>query len=245
MFGNSMKRFQNLVMRKAFFILISMFILASCNSVNLQNGANAIASTFKSQSIEVGKSFATDTDQGEVNALTIDLEGVEDIDNDNYPANKVASVSAKLLFDNISQDDIGKFDQVIVTIKNQVDTSEFIYTIEELARVDDFIAVANSYLSVVIDRKYHELVLYIDTTIISPTDHLDLIDYYRENDSIIGVQEVIRFTGFNFGIMEFGTYTKTVELWAETASEKYKVDYHFFLNNDGKDIKICGFEIRL
>jgi hypothetical protein len=231
-------------MMKSLFIFISALLLLSCGSVNLQNGANAIASTFKSQSIEVGKSFATDTDHGEVNALTIDLGGVENIDKDSYPMNKVASVSAKLLFDNISRDDIGQFDQVIVNIKSRGETSEFRFGIEDLAKIDDFIIIANNYISAVTERKYDELVNFTDTLRLSTTDHLDMINYYLKNDSIMGLQEKIIFTGFAFETIKLEADQEIVELWAETSAKDYTVHYHFKLNNDGKEIKIWSVGIK-
>ena len=230
-------------MKKLVSILSIVFILTSCGTGNLQYGAGIIASTFKADKVLVGKSFSADTQKGKVKSLTITLQNVEAIEKNGYPMDKVASVSAKLLIDNLKKEDIDDAEIVSVEIENKEQSTKFNYKITDLIKMDEYFKIVRLYLNDIENKKYNQLVNYIDTTRISIAGNLRMIKAYQQIDSIIGQQGNIKITGFNFTSVKADTDLQVVETWAEMSSKQSVNQYRFRLNNDGKPIKILGIEI--
>lgn len=226
-------------MRKIIAIIIIIGLTGcSIDSIaNLQNGANVIASKFKSKDIKVGRSFYTDSQKGKQNSLTVLLEDVDVIEKEDYPKQKVASISAKLLVDNIKKEDIGDAEIVVVTISSKNQKHEFKYLIADLIKIDAYISIVKSYLNDINTKNYDNLINYIDTTRMRVTDHYSMVRSFKQNDSIMGPQGNIIISGFDITSVT-PEKIPVIEIWAQMSTNKYFNRYHFYLNNDKKEIKV-------
>jgi hypothetical protein len=227
---------------KKLFILPLLLLLFSCGkNNNLQKGAGPVGAIFKAKSITVETSVLVDAGR-DVNQITLRMKDVAVIDEKDYSKTHVASLSSKLLYDNLSKEDIGEAEQIEVMIDSKGKTYRHVYGINDLKNLDAHIKVAQDYLADVKEMKYDKLYNYYDTTRLSRGDADVLIGLFKKNDSIIGKQDHLKILGFTFVKIQADVELPVVELWAEMKSTdlKYYNTYHFYLSKDLLATKVLG-----
>ncbi|UOK41597.1 MULTISPECIES: hypothetical protein [Flavobacterium] len=159
-------------------ILLSILItisLTSCKDYeNLSKAGNLIAEYCASNDVTTSISTYTSTDKGSIDSYEIKIKNVADINNGNYPAEYLASIAAKTLFDNLNQDERNDRDLIVVSIETPNKKFEYNYSIKELSKVEQYFTITKEFIQKLKNGKFDNLENHLNSKTIN-------IDEFNKN----------------------------------------------------------------
>jgi uncharacterized protein (UPF0305 family) len=222
-------------------VVAIMFLLNGCGeeTENLSKAASQIAAYCGSKEVLVSTSSVSHIGDETANNFNITISDSKQIEEKKYPIVLVASHSAKLLYDNLSEEQRKKNDAIIVKVVKSNGSEEVAYPISELKKIDGFIKVARESILKIKSKDYQGLYsTYIDKeTITLEVYTTELVDkVFKPNESIFTNIKDIEIAGFNF---RKENNFNLVEIYAITIVGKNRAQYRITFKNK-KSHKIAG-----
>jgi len=225
------------------FFAISLLSLTSCsNYENLSKSADLIAEYSGTADVTVGTSNYVDTNKGSVDAYEITIKNVAEIDNQKYNPELLASYSAKVLFENLLDDEKKERDIVNVKIVSTNKIFEYKYSLEDIKLIDKYLKTSSDFFLKLKSKDYVKMYEdYIDRSIISDTIFKkDFIEKtVLKNEDVFSKISTIELNGFSINKIE---NKEIVEIISNSKLPDGHLNFsaRFFKNGDGK---IVGFDV--
>lgn len=225
------------------FFAISILSLTSCsNYENLSKSANLIAEYSGTADVIVGTSNYADTNKGVVDAYEITIKNVAEIDNQKYNPELLASYSAKILFENLLDDEKKERDIVNVKIVSTNKNFEYKYSLNDIKLIDKYLKTSSEFFTKLKSKEYTKMYdNYLDKNTIS--DSIFKKDFIEKtvlkNEDVFSKISTIELNGFS--INKFDN-KEIVEIISNTKLPNGHLNFsaRFFKNGDGK---IVGFNV--
>jgi len=224
---------------------ITLFLLSSCggNFEDLTQAANKIATYCGTNDVKVNSSVMSHLGDKTVSSYTIIIAGVKKVNEDNYPSLLVASKSAKILYDTLSEEQRRDKNAITVKIVKTNGAEEFAYPFAEIKKIDGLIKVSSEAILKIKNKDYEGLYnSFLDkTTIAKDVYYNNFIDkIIMPNQKIFGKIGEIEIAGFNF---KKDSNLNLIEIFAVTVVGTDRITYQFEYKNE-KNPKIAGIWVR-
>jgi hypothetical protein len=137
---------------------------------NLSMAGNEVAKYCGSNDITMSISTFNSTDKGSVNSYEIKIKNVSDVNNGNYPPEYLASMSAKILFENLNEVEKKERDNIVVKIEAINKTFEYNYSIRDFNNIDQYFKITNEFIQKIKSGKIDDLNSYLNENEINLED---------------------------------------------------------------------------
>ncbi len=215
-------------MKKSLHLTIGLLVLllAGCISEELQNAASKAATTIKASKAKVAKGIAVDTDKENYKSLNIEFSDFENVA-DNFDNDKVSSTAALVFFRNLKAKDYSGYEKIQITLARQNTTSEIIYDIKKLQKVEGQMSIIQSLIEAINSKSFESYEILIDTTAYDREVQLSIYNEFMKVDSLSGKISKNVFTGFKFRETQTKKIPQTV-IWCELihASDVTELTFH-------------------
>lgn len=223
-------------------VIVAMtFLLNGCGeeTENLSKAASQIAAYCGSKDVLVSTSSVSHIGDETANNFNITISDAKQIEEKKYPVILVASHSAKLLYDSLSEEQRTENDAIIVKIVKSNGAEEIAYPISEIKKINGFIKVARESILKIKSKDYQGLYgTYIDKNVVTKevftTELVDKV--FKPNEKVFSNIKDIEISGFNFRKEK---NFDLVEIYAITIVDKITVQYQITFKNE-KNHKIAG-----
>ncbi|MFT3793909.1 hypothetical protein [Flavobacterium sp.] len=189
-------------MKKYLFIFCVALLGGCAEFQNLSKAATAIAEYAGTSDVTVGTSNFASTNKGSKESFKIVMKNVPQIDKNSYNPELLASYSAKILYDNLSDEERAEREVIDVQIVSQSRTVEYRYKQEDLKAVEKYAEVSKAFFSNLKTKQYDKMYDdFVDTTAFPKqafvTDFVGAL--VAKNESVFADIVALEFTGFHVG----------------------------------------------
>lgn len=220
--------------------IIVLLCLVSCNTADyksLTEASNEIATYCGTQNVQVSTSSGYSTEK-DMNAYTITIGDIKVPDN--YPLNRIASHSAKLLYDKLNKEQRKDKNIIRVTISLSGKSETNDYKMADLASADKYINKGRLMLDYIKKADYSGLKQSLEPK------------YFTEDNYNKFQTEVLEKNKATFAkidsIIDDGFYIEKIDgksfvtVYSHTPIDSLNIMYRFTF--DSKRAKLAGMEVR-
>jgi hypothetical protein len=226
--------------------IITLFFLITLNSCsnyeNLSKSANLIAEYCGTSDVSVGTSKYMDTDNRNVEAFEIKIKNINEIDNNVYNPELLASYSAKILSENLTENDKKDKDLVNVIIESENKKYQYKYSLNEVKLIENYFEISKEFFLKLKSKEYDKMYDdFVDKKIIAKelfkNEFIDKV--VAKNEKVFDKINSIELNGFNISKIK---NNDVVEILSSSKLSEGTLSFsaRFFKNGKGK---IVGFEV--
>lgn len=223
-------------------LLIPIFIFTSCISEKEHNAVSKVGALWGAENYTISHLKLASTEKGTHNTITVTFKNLKSVD-EHYSKEKITSLSALKIIENLEEKEYKDFDQIQIIIDNNSSTFEKTYKISKLLATKPFLKEATDFFEKIDKKDTASLRELLDKKLVSDTTLYQLIAYTNELDSMYGKLNNITFTGFSFNktphnfdpilvISSEATNGKTITFYTIEINEETKKIIGISLNNE-------------
>ena len=227
-------------MKNSVIITICLLLtLASCVSEEAEKSINNVATFFGAENATIGYEKGIDSNKGTNSILELTLTNPSKVEQD-YSLDRVGSLAAKLLLEELPNEDIKNVSQIKIIVSKSNKTSEIIYDINDIKSVQQELDVAFNYFKLADSLQIEPMKDLIDFNMMSENGFDIVKSATLQLDSIFGKGISYTVTGFKFEKTE-DENEPVVVVWAEGKFENTLMDYTFYIRR--KNHKMIFFNV--
>lgn len=227
-------------MKKTFLVSAFALVLAACASMaDVSGAASKVAALWKAESYSTGFSKDANTDTGAHSAITLTLENLHAVDS-SYSHDKVTSVSAMTMLDNMKEQDYSGYDQLKIEVKDKSASYEQTYDIARLKNTKALIQnTVDTYFKMAEKKDLAGMKPLFDEKLVSDSMLVNLLNASEKLDAENGKTSQHTITGFSYNSTKDDN-KPVICVTLQTKNGNTDNNYLFYILEDTKKIIYIG-----
>ncbi len=224
-----------------FEILLIIIFLSGCVSKEYNEAAQKTAVFWAADSYTTLISNSIDSKEGGLKTLVFIFKNIKNAKN--YSHEKVTSLSAYRIIQEMNKEDYNKFDMLKIVIENDTEKFEQGYEISKLISAIPLIKNAISFFSLSNKQDYQALREIMSETEISDTIIKEALIVSRQIDQEYGKYKSIDVTGFSFN-KSTEINEPLIIIWVEVKYDHAEIiNYIFYVSERSEKILYFGIGV--